>query len=156
MEPNEINYTPRDLKAIVHISYRQIQYWDKTQFLQPSQKKHGKYRSYSFNDVFEAKLLHKLRDEYGLSVQQLRKIAPNLRAELANNRGDPLELRVVIPNIKSKELVILTSYGDINLSWPGGENFFAYSARCLVRDIKNSDTLSTKTRGELAFEIEEP
>ncbi|MEK6960052.1 MAG: MerR family transcriptional regulator [Nanoarchaeota archaeon] len=156
MRPDKISYSPKDLTSIVDIKYRQIQYWDKTGFLKPSHKRNGRYRSYSFDDVLEAKLLHKLRDEYGISVQQLRKIAPNLRTELANISGDHLDLQVVIPNVRAKDPIILTSHGTINRSWPGGKDFFAYSANDLVKHINSNTGLSTKTQDELSLLVEEP
>ena len=54
------------------ISYRQIQYWDKTSFIKPSYRRRGKYRLYTFADLIQLRLAKMLR-ETNFSIQKLRK-----------------------------------------------------------------------------------
>ena len=151
MRPDQITYSPQDLTAIVDISYRQVQYWDKSEFLQPSHRR-GRFRSYSFPDLLKAKLIRKLRSEYDLSIQQIRRITPSLKAELANYPGCILDFNIVIPDIRAKNPVILTSNQESGRSWPGGRDFFSYNAQNLARDIRNNQNLSLRTRGMLSYE----
>lgn len=71
-------FTPKDVMTVVGISYRQMQYWDKTNFIKPSYRRKGKYRLYTFCDLIQFKLAAFLR-ERDFSIQHLRKINKSLR-----------------------------------------------------------------------------
>ena len=66
-------FTPKEVVKVIGISYRQIQYWDKTNFIRPSYRSHGKYRQYTFSDLVQMKVAKMLRDR-DVSIQRLRKI----------------------------------------------------------------------------------
>mgnify|MGYP001545817820 CR=1 FL=1 len=74
-------FTPKDVRELADVSYRQIQYWDKSNFISPSYRRRGKYRLYTFGDVLQIKIVETLRKK-GYSVQQLRETIDTLRSIL--------------------------------------------------------------------------
>jgi DNA-binding transcriptional MerR regulator len=70
----------------VGISYRQLDYWDRTALVQPSVRGasgSGTQRLYSFRDVLVLKLVKSLLD-IGVSLQQIRTAIEELRASGIN------------------------------------------------------------------------
>src|SRR2546425_1851788 len=68
----------------VGISYRQLDYWARTELVEPSIKPaegSGSQRLYSFADVVHLKIIKKLL-EAGVSLQQIRKAIEFLRTDL--------------------------------------------------------------------------
>jgi DNA-binding transcriptional MerR regulator len=73
----------------VGITYRQLDYWARTELVEPSIKPaegSGSQRLYSFADVVHLKIIKKLLDA-GVSLQQVRKAIDVLRHDL----NQPLE-----------------------------------------------------------------
>ena len=67
--------------SAVGISYRQLDYWDRTQLVSPSVRGaqgSGTQRLYSFRDVLVLKLVKNLLDT-GISLQQIRTAVDELR-----------------------------------------------------------------------------
>jgi DNA-binding transcriptional MerR regulator len=74
----------------VGITYRQLDYWARTELVQPSIKPaegSGSQRLYSFADVVHLKVIKKLLDA-GVSLQQVRKAVEFLRNELQEPMTD--------------------------------------------------------------------
>jgi len=72
--------------SAVGISYRQLDYWDRTGLVQPSVRGasgSGTQRLYSFRDVLVLKLVKNLLDT-GVSLQQIRTAVDELRASGIN------------------------------------------------------------------------
>lgn len=68
--------------SAVGISYRQLDYWDRTGLVQPSVRGaqgSGTQRLYSFRDILVLKLIKRLLDT-GVSLQQIRSAVDELRA----------------------------------------------------------------------------
>ncbi len=68
--------------AAAGISYRQLDYWDRTGLVQPSVREatgSGSQRLYAFRDVLVLKLVKRLLDT-GVSLQQIRLAVDQLRA----------------------------------------------------------------------------
>lgn len=74
-------FTTGDVERVCGLSYRQIQYWDSSGFIQPSVRKGGRYRLYTFRDLLFLKLAKSLRDRK-VSVQRMRRILASLDALL--------------------------------------------------------------------------
>ncbi len=73
--------------AAVGISYRQLDYWDRTGLVQPSVRGasgSGTQRLYSFRDILVLKLVKRLLDT-GVSLQQIRTAVDQLRASGIND-----------------------------------------------------------------------
>lgn len=100
-------FTPKEIRELVDITYRQIQYWDKSRFIIPSYRRRGKYRLYTFGDLVLLKVAELLRKK-GNSIQQLRQTISNLREMLRNITFPFSEL-----NILFKDNQILLFNGEV-------------------------------------------
>ena len=75
--------------AIVGITYRQLDYWARTDLLRPSitdATGSGSQRRYSYSDVLELKVIKRLLDA-GLKLQQARQAVECLRGDLGVDLG---------------------------------------------------------------------
>ena len=81
--PNQdIGYRGASAAAAAGISYRQLDYWDRTQLVVPSIQTatgSGSQRLYSFRDILVLKLVKRLLDT-GVSLQQIRIAVEQLNA----------------------------------------------------------------------------
>ena len=71
-------FTPKEVRNIIGISYRQIQYWDYTDVVKPGFSAYHKHRRYSFPDLVILKFVAVMRQR-GYSIQGLRVRARELR-----------------------------------------------------------------------------
>lgn len=77
--------------AVVGITYRQLDYWARTDLLRPSvqgARGSGSQRLYSFGDIVQLKVVKNLLDA-GMSLKRIRMAMEILRGELQSDR--PLE-----------------------------------------------------------------
>lgn len=68
-------YSSAEVCKIIGITYKQLDYYDRTDFIKPSVNGAGGYgtrRAYSFNDLMKLKVIKKLL-EAGISLQKLRR-----------------------------------------------------------------------------------
>ena len=81
MQDNEQNnvikktYSSKEVCKIIGITYKQLDYYDRTDFVKPSitgADGYGTRRMYSFDDLMKLKVIKKLI-EAGISLQKLRK-----------------------------------------------------------------------------------
>ena len=78
-------YSGTQAAKVVGISYRQLDYWARTDLLRPSLSDatgSGSRRKYSYNDLLELKTIKKLLDA-GIKLEQVRKVFTYLREELS-------------------------------------------------------------------------
>ncbi len=71
-------FTPLDVQKVTGLSYRQLQYWDRSGFISPSVRTGGNYRRYTFADLVRLELVKQLRDRK-FSVQKLRELFQRVR-----------------------------------------------------------------------------
>jgi len=77
MQDNVIKkiYSASDVCKIIGLTYKQIDYYDRTNFIKPSingAEGYGSRRMYSFSDLMKLKVIKRLM-EAGISLQKLRK-----------------------------------------------------------------------------------
>ncbi len=73
---------------LVEISYRQLDYWARTDLIKPSvqdAKGSGSQRLYSFSDVVQLKVIKRLLDA-GMSLKKIRQAVGILRQQLQSDR----------------------------------------------------------------------
>lgn len=73
---------------LVGISYRQLDYWARTNLIKPSvqdAKGSGSQRRYSFSDVVQLKVIKRLLDA-GMSLKKIRQAVSILRQQLQSER----------------------------------------------------------------------
>ena len=83
----ELGYSGTQTAKVVGISYRQLDYWARTDLIRPSLSDaagSGSRRRYSYNDLLELKTIKKLLDS-GIKLEQVRKVFSYLREELATD-----------------------------------------------------------------------
>ena len=83
----KVGYRGTAAAAASGISYRQLDYWDRTALVQPSVRGaagSGSQRLYAFRDILVLKLVKRLLDT-GVSLQQIRIAVEQLRASGIND-----------------------------------------------------------------------
>jgi len=81
-EPTEVGYRGPQVCSIVGITYRQLDYWARTDLLNPSiSEAHGSgsQRRYSYSDLVQLKVIKRLLDS-GVSLQAARRAIECLRS----------------------------------------------------------------------------
>ena len=83
-------FTPKDIRSYVDITYKQLEYWDKTNLINPSIGTDLKVRLYSLVDIVFIHAIKTLRatGNKKYSVQALRDLIPKLRAKFDENEDD--------------------------------------------------------------------
>ena len=83
----EIGYSGTHTAKIVGITYRQLDYWARTDLIRPSLSDaagSGSRRRYSYNDLLELKTIKKLLDA-GIKLEQVRTVFENLRGHVGSD-----------------------------------------------------------------------
>jgi DNA-binding transcriptional MerR regulator len=84
---DEIGYGGTQAAKIVGISYRQLDYWARTDLIRPSLSDasgSGSRRRYSYNDLLELKAIKKLLDA-GIKLEQVRNVFEYLREHVGTD-----------------------------------------------------------------------
>ena len=77
----DLGFSGTRTAKVVGITYRQLDYWARTDLIRPSLNDaagSGSRRRYSYNDLLELKAIKKLLDA-GIKLEQVRKVFDNLR-----------------------------------------------------------------------------
>lgn len=75
--------------SLVGITYRQLDYWARTDLITPSMRQangSGSQRLYSFTDVVQLKMIKRLKDA-GMSLPKIRMAMETLREHLGEHRS---------------------------------------------------------------------
>jgi len=83
----ELGYSGTRTAKVVGISYRQLDYWARTDLIRPSLSDatgSGSRRSYSYNDLLELKAIKKLLDA-GIKLEQVRKVFDYIREHVTTD-----------------------------------------------------------------------
>ncbi len=84
---HDLGYSGTQTAKVVGISYRQLDYWARTDLIRPSLSDatgSGSRRSYSYNDLLELKAIKKLLDA-GIKLEQVRKVFEYLRKHVTTD-----------------------------------------------------------------------
>ena len=113
----EQGYSGKRTAEIVGITYRQLDYWARTDLIKPSMADangSGSRRQYSYRDLLELKVIKSLLDA-GIRLEQVRKVFVYLRTHLGE---DVASANLVIDGTNSvvvntgKELIDLLQSGQ--------------------------------------------
>ena len=118
-------FRPKEVSKHVGISYRQIQYWDKTNFIRPSRRVNGQ-RIYTIFDMMMMKFAKILRN-HGYSIQGLRKMVNSIKTVITNKYLIPHNVIVFVKD----DQFILTS--DSNCYVP--ENWIRIDFKEMVQSM---------------------
>lgn len=117
VEPTEPGFRGPQVCAIVGITYRQLDYWARTDLLRPSisdAKGSGSQRVYSYRDLVALKVIKKLLDA-GMSLKSVRRAIAYLRDHL----GEEIESANLI--IEGKNAVLARDGNDLVNLVQGGQ-----------------------------------
>ena len=124
-------FNSKSVAGITGLSYRQIDYWDRSHLIKPSGSEaagRGTSRLYSFNDLVQLKVAKTLIDK-GISVQKIRKALGYLKKNMPEIEKPLAELRfltdgesifvlardkkAILDALKSGQLVFSIALGEI-------------------------------------------
>jgi len=83
----EHGFSGKSTSEIVDITYRQLDYWARTDLIKPSltrAKGSGSRREYSYRDLLELKVIKSLLDA-GINLKQIRKVFIYVRKDLGED-----------------------------------------------------------------------
>ena len=103
----EMSFSGKKVTEIVGISYRQLDYWTRTELISPSIEKgegSGSRRRYSYKDLLEIRVIKNLIDG-GIKVEKIREIFEYLKENLDQ---DVTKVNLVISGNKT----VLVKSGD--------------------------------------------
>jgi uncharacterized protein (DUF433 family) len=90
------------VNRLTGVTKAQLRYWDRTKLFSPEYADRNRRlpysRVYSFRDIVSLRVLHVLRNQYSVSLQQLRKVSERL-ADLAEDRWTGTRLWVLNKNV---------------------------------------------------------
>src|SRR5918996_1721141 len=127
-------YRAPQVTKLLGISYRQLDYWDRTGLVKPSVKGaqgSGTQRLYSFEDMLQLKVIDQLLDA-GVSLQKVRKAVDYLKGHLNQS---PQGLNLVSDGNK---IYAATTPGEIFDVLQKGQGVFAIAVDKVWDDLEGS------------------
>ena len=85
--PEQVGFSGRKTAEVVGISYRQLDYWARTDLVRPSlaeARGSGSRRLYSYRDLLELKVIKTLLDA-GIKLESVRKVFTYMRDQLGED-----------------------------------------------------------------------
>ena len=123
-------------RKVVGISYRQLDYWDKTGLLRPAinqARGKGTRRVYSFEDLVELKVIAGLL-AVGISLPTVRKAARYVRRHFANLIRPLARLTLVVDG--KNVLVRAAEKKDLIDATSGGQAVISVAVAPLAREVR--------------------
>ncbi len=130
----EAGYRGPQVCKIVGITYRQLDYWARTDLLEPSVRSasgSGSQRLYSFRDILILKVIKRLLDA-GISLQQIRTAVTHLR-----ERGTD-DLTQVTLMSDGASVYECTSSDEVIDLLQGGQGVFGIAVGVVWRDVESA------------------
>ncbi len=128
---DDAGFGGKQVLAIVGITYRQLDYWARTDLLRPSlcdAKGSGSRRRYSYDDVVQLKVIKKLLDA-GVSLQRIR-----TAMEFVRERG--LSLRDITLMSDGKTVYALDDQQEIIDLLASGQGVFGIAVKPIYADVE--------------------
>jgi len=127
-------------RRVVGISYRQLDYWDKTGLLKPGIKQargKGSRRVYSFEDLVELRVIANLLT-LGISLPTVRKAARYVREHFANLIRPLARLTLVVDG---KSVLVRTSgKKDLIDATAGGQTVISVAVAPIAKELRGKVT----------------
>lgn len=129
-DAQQIGFSGRKTADIVGISYRQLDYWARTDLVRPSlaeARGSGSRRLYSYRDLLELKVIKTLLDA-GLKLESVREVFSYMREQL----GEDISTANLV--ISSKSSVLVRSGEELVDVLQKGQGVFNVLALAGVKD----------------------
>jgi DNA-binding transcriptional MerR regulator len=140
-DEHRVGYRGPTVCKIVDITYRQLDYWARTELVTPSVQQargSGTQRLYSFDDLVELRVIKRLLDT-GVSLQRVREAIGELRS-----RGQSAADLILVSD--GKNIYALDEEQEVIDLLAGGQGVFGISVGPVIEQL----------RGEVArFPVEE-
>jgi predicted RNase H-like HicB family nuclease len=121
---------------IVGLSYRQLDYWDRTHFLKPSLQEAtgtGSARLYAFVDLVQLRVARMLREK-GLSLQKIRKCLTYLKKHVPEVEKPLAQLRLLTDG---ESIFVLTKDPKVMVdTLKGGQFVFSVALGEIVEEVR--------------------
>lgn len=130
----KVGYRGTSAATAVGISYRQLDYWDRTGLLQPSVRGaagSGSQRLYAFRDILVLKLVKRLLDT-GVSLQQIRIAVDQLRAAGIN------DLATITLMSDGARVYLCTTQDEVMDLLSRGQGVFGIAVGRVLREVEAS------------------
>jgi DNA-binding transcriptional MerR regulator/predicted RNase H-like HicB family nuclease len=128
-------------RRTVGITYRQLDYWDKTGLVRPSIKQargKGSRRVYSFEDLVELRVIAQLLG-IGVPLAAVRKAARYLRQHFADLVRPLARLALVV---EGKRMLVKATDGKALMdATSGGQLVISFSVAPIVQDLRGKVTV---------------
>ena len=131
---------------IVGITYRQLDYWARTDLVRPSLADaagSGSRRKYTYRDLLELKMIKKLLDS-GIRLEQVREVFRNLRGLVDT---DVASANVVI---SGTQVVLCDTDGELIDLVRGGQGVLNVLSVAGVKQELDADLVQLRPEGEAA------
>jgi DNA-binding transcriptional MerR regulator len=128
----EQGYSSRSICNIIGLTYKQLDYYARTNFIIPSIQiadGYGSRRLYNFNDALQLKVVKKLLDA-GVSLQKIRKIKKYLE-------GFNYKLQNVTILSDGSRVYLCTSAKEVYDVMQMGQGVFALALGKVLRDLQD-------------------
>lgn len=132
----EVGYRVPTTCQVAGITYRQLDYWDRTNLVQPSIRGahgSGSQRLYSFRDILVLKIVKGLLDT-GFSLQNIRSAVEKLR-DLGVN-----DLATITLVSDGKTVYECRSAGEVIDLLNGGQGVFGIAVPSIMKDLTGTIT----------------
>jgi len=129
-----VGYRGTSAAQAVGISYRQLDYWDRTELVQPTVRSatgSGSQRLYSFRDILVLKLVKRLLDT-GVSLQQIRIAVDQLRAAGIN------DLAAITLMSDGSRVYLCTTQDEVMDLLGRGQGVFGIAVGRVLREVEAS------------------
>ena len=132
-DPN-LGYRGTSAATAAGISYRQLDYWDRTGLVQPSVRGaagSGSQRLYAFRDILVLKLVKRLLDT-GVSLQQIRVAVEQLRAAGIN------DMAAITLMSDGARVYLCTTQDEVMDLLSRGQGVFGIAVGRVLREVEAS------------------
>lgn len=129
----KLGFEGEELKKKVRerqLSYRMLWYWDETQFISPSYRRHKKYRLYVFFDLVLLWTISDLKLVREHSLQELREFIRDIKKVLPEHIHPTMELTLLIEGER-----VLVFNGLLPLDAATQEQFLRFDTSDLHQQI---------------------
>lgn len=130
----KVGYRGTSAATACGISYRQLDYWDRTGLVQPSVRGaagSGSQRLYAFRDILVLKLVKRLLDT-GVSLQQIRIAVDQLRAAGIN------DLATITLMSDGARVYLCTTQDEVMDLLSRGQGVFGIAVGRVLREVEAS------------------
>ena len=130
----KLGYRGTSAATAAGISYRQLDYWDRTGLVQPSVRGaagSGSQRLYAFRDILVLKLVKRLLDT-GVSLQQIRVAVEQLRAAGIN------DMAAITLMSDGARVYLCTTQDEVMDLLSRGQGVFGIAVGRVLREVEAS------------------